>query len=512
MNQLPQEEHMIDRSRKAMIILAVAITLGGLGDFLLRATPWGVNFPILMLAMAIGFLWLVRMSGVKLLRGGTLLVCCAVLLSALPAIRDSPALCFIAFCSAICTGMLAAASTEESSLYRITFAEGIYGLLVSSVHSIVGTLFLLTKELPWDQFTTTETRKRTVGAARGVVIALPLLVFFGGLLTSADAGFDHAMHTILDFNLVEILSHFFLIGTIAWLVAGFLRGRCISDPVLTPKLKGSVVIPLGTLEVGILLGSLNLLFTGFVATQATYLFGGVSHIMATPGLTCSDYARRGFFELVMVAAIAMPVLLGTEWVLPKDKPRNLLLYRYLAGYQVLVLMMILASAIQRMVLYEQAFGLTESRIYATAFLFWILFVYLWFCATVLSGRRRSFASGALLAAFAGLMVLALSNPEEMIVRSQISRAAQGTKMDSRYLTSLSADAIPAIIQSLPLLKENERSILARHMLSQYGGEAQNNWRTWNLSRSNARGIVAANREELLDAANRIQDPLQKGVK
>ena len=498
---------MNDRSKKGMVVLAVALILAVLGDFLLRATPWGVNFPIWMLAMTVGFLWVARVCGVKLFRGFMWLVAAVVLLSGLLAIREAPALCFIAFAAAVCAGMLATICTEESSLYRITLTEGIHGLLVSGVHSIVGTLFLLTKEFPWNELGKTKTRQRSVGTARGVVIAVPLLVFFGSLLTSADAGFDHLVHTILDFDLLDVFTHLLLIGMIAWLVAGFLRGRCIADPVLLPGLKGSVVIPLGMLEVGILLGSLDLLFAGFVSTQATYLFGGVSHIMATPGLTSSDYARRGFFELVMVAAIAIPLLLGTEWVLQKDKPRDLTLYRYLAGFQVLLLMLILASAIQRMLLYERTFGLTGSRFYATAFLFWIVFVLVWFSVTVLTGRRGLFAAGALLAAFTGLMILGLSNPEDVIVRSQISRAGKGSNLDSRYIASLSADAVPAIIQSLPLLQEEERSCLARNLLSRYGGEAQTDWRTWNFSRSRARELISANREVLADAANRIQRPV-----
>ena len=49
------------------------------------------------------------------------------------------------------------------------------------------------------------------------------------------------------------------------------------------------------------LAALDLLFLLFVALQARWLFGGAGVIEATTGLTVSEYARRGFFELVTAA-------------------------------------------------------------------------------------------------------------------------------------------------------------------------------------------------------------------
>ena len=48
----------------------------------------------------------------------------------------------------------------------------------------------------------------------------------------------------------------------------------------------------------------NAVFTGFVALQAAYLFGGLDTMQAI-GLSYAEYARRGFFELVAVAALAV---------------------------------------------------------------------------------------------------------------------------------------------------------------------------------------------------------------
>ena len=45
---------MGERTRLGLGILGVALVLGGLGDVLLRATPWGINFLIWVTAL-VGF-------------------------------------------------------------------------------------------------------------------------------------------------------------------------------------------------------------------------------------------------------------------------------------------------------------------------------------------------------------------------------------------------------------------------------------------------------------------------
>jgi Domain of unknown function (DUF4173) len=66
------------------------------------------------------------------------------------------------------------------------------------------------------------------------------------------------------------------------------------------------VFSLGIVEIGIVLGLLDLLFLTFVVIQVRYLFGGAGRVAATAGLTHTEYARRGFFELVTVTALALP--------------------------------------------------------------------------------------------------------------------------------------------------------------------------------------------------------------
>ena len=158
----------------------------------------------------------------------------------------------------------------------------------------------------------------------------------------------------------------------------------------------------------------------------------------------------------------------------------------------------MASALLRMRLYQQAYGLTELRLYTTAFMGWLALVFVWFLATVLRGRRDRFAFGALVAAFAVLLLLDGLNPDALIVRTNVNRAgaAATDNFDERYASGLSADAVPALIASLPALSEPKRATVARTLLARWSPPEERDWRTWNWGRARAWQAVEANRANL----------------
>src|SRR6185295_19593781 len=106
---------------------------------------------------------------------------------------------------------------------------------------------------------------------------------------------------------------------------------------------------LGTVEVGVILGLMNLLFLSFVIVQVPYLFGGMDLVQNTPDFKLAEYARRGFGELVTVSALVLPILLAAHWLVKKESPLTEKLFRILAGIQIVLLFVIMASAVQRLV-------------------------------------------------------------------------------------------------------------------------------------------------------------------
>jgi hypothetical protein len=264
----------------------------------------------------------------------------------------------------------------------------------------------------------------------------------------ADPVFDRLVLRTFDVDLGVFASHAGLIFLCGWLAAGLLRVLCRSDgTAVTPGPRGTFGLP----EVGIVLGVVDLLFLAFVAVQFRYLFGGADLVQQAAGMSYSEYARRGFFELVAVAALSLPLLLLADWALDQRDPARARTFRRLALLMLVLLDVMLASALYRMRLYTVQFGLTELRFYTTAFMGWLVLVFGWFGATVLRGRRERFGTGALLAGWLVLAALNLANPDGIIAGVNLDRAELGHRFDAAYASGLSADALPVLHRRLPRL-------------------------------------------------------------
>jgi hypothetical protein len=293
---------------------------------------------------------------------------------------------------------------------------------------------------------------------------------------------------------------------------------------------------LGLTEVSVALGSLVLLFASFVSVQLRYFFGGDALVQATAGMSYADYARRGFFELVVVSALVLPVLLSANALLRRDKPSAEAVYRALAGSLVVLLGVIMYSAFARMRLYQAAYGMSTDRLYATVFMGWLAVVFVWFSATVLRGRDKRFVSGVLVSGWSTLIALNFADPAGLVARSNVARSATGKSLDVWYVSRLSADGAPALVEYLvkqPLVPPpnytvprndsaawrsakvsqadssrgrtaddfTARCYAARDLLQTWGPSASRDWRTWNVGKVRARRAVAANEPALRKIAS-----------
>jgi hypothetical protein len=316
-----------------------------------------------------------------------------------------------------------------------------------------------------------------------------LLLVFGGLFAAADAVFETLVVELFGFDVVELFGHVFLTLFFAWVVAGLLWVALLARNPESLAFPRPAALSLGIVEVGVVVGLLDALFLAFVAVQVRYLFGGTDTVVETAGLTYAEYARRGFFELVTVTALVVPVLLLAHWFLRTENRAHEGVFRVLAGAMVVLLFVIVASAVQRMYLYTQEFGLTELRLYTTIFMLWISVILVWFVVTVLRGSRERFAFGVLTTGFAAIVLINALNPDALIARINVDRMEAGKKFDAYYLTHLSADAAPVLVESLPHMSELDRQMIKEDLRARWVSERD--WRTWNFSRSRARHLVEA---------------------
>lgn len=258
------------------------------------------------------------------------------------------------------------------------------------------------------------------------------------------------------------------------------------------------VFTLGTVETVIILGLVDLLFLSFVIVQVPYLFGGMELVQNTPDFKLADYARRGFGELVAVAALVLPILLVSHWLLRRETKRLEGLFRILAGVQIALLFVIMASAIQRLVLLtgELGYGMTTVRFYPMVFMTWLAVVFVWFGLTVLRGSRIHFAWGALWSAIVILGATNLMNPDAFIASTNIKLMQQGREFDAYYNSSLSDDAIPSLIESIDSMSMENKCWIDFEFKRRKEAGSVGDLRSFSLSRSKAQSLLETFRMEI----------------
>lgn len=503
------------KTKLGLEILQAALVLAILGDKLLRVTPWGVNV-LLWVGALVGVIFFLawRWRRGALGKEGAWLYAPVLLGAAAFTWRDSDTLKALDIL-AILTGLgLAAWYARGNKIARAGVSNYALGLLTTGFGAWFEGFTLLFSDIAWRDIPRTGWTKHALAILRGLVIGVPLLLIFGALLTAADAVFAGLVKNTLKFETSDLINHAFFIGLLGWLCLGFLRGALLGQPFFEVKdplmpappqmptlitaqptppptvNKASALRPsLGVVEVGMVIGLLNLLFASFVLVQVRYFFGGNELVQTTTDLTYSEYARRGFFELVTVATLLLPLLLAAHWLLRVEKSWHEILFRILAGVQIVLLFVIMASAWRRMRLYQSWYGQTELRLYTTMFMLWLALVFVWFGLTVLRGQRQQFAAGALALAFTVLGGLHLLNPDAVIARQNLVHAQHGFYFDADYATSLSADAVPVLVNGWGTLNRDAQCLAVRKLRERWGHGTEESWLSANLSRSQARQII-----------------------
>jgi hypothetical protein len=481
---------MTANGKRGLTLLLTAVGLGLAGDVLFVGRPLGLNVAVFAGCFVAALALVLRAGRVPLHQGRRWMAIPLLLFAALFAWRDSPLL--------VATNALALAGAVSLGALRRTRARpqdasvGEYaaGLVAAGAGTFLGGIELLERDVPWDDATRAQRSERAATAARGAALGLPLLAVFGVLFAAADAMFRHLLAAALPTDVGGLWPHALVVPLAAWAAAGLLRDLAAvrDEERLVPPdalVERGPRIRLGATEVALALAAVDVLFLAFVLVQARYLFGGSDVVLERAHLTYAEYARHGFFELLAVTALVVPLVLAANAV---ARGRRRLVGSLSAALVVLTLA-VAASALVRMRAYVHEYGLTELRVYVAGVVLWLVAVLLWSVPTVLRGRSRHFAVGVVLSGFAATLALNVANPDALIVRTNLARA----KVDPAYLASLGDDAVPALLQRLPALPEPARRSIAQTLLARrFDGDLLG----WNSSRSRAAAAVARERAEL----------------
>lgn len=487
---------MSARASLALRALGGAIVLGALADALLRVTPWTVNLALWTAALAAVALLAAGRGDVPLRPGALFAFLPAVAAAAALAWRDSNTLYGLDFVALLAGLAWSFHYLRGGAVATATIEDCARAGLGSAGNAAMGAPILVLSDVPWGELARPERYAPARQVAIGVVLAVPAVAIFGSLLAGADPVFASVTREFIRVDFTTVMGHMLVAACWAWLVAGWLRGA-----LLVRGEDAGAALPeggrLGIVAVGTAVGTVALLFLLFVVIQVRYLFGGAAIVQQTTGLTYAEYARQGFFQLVWVTGLSVPLLLAADWLLDQHREADRRHFRLLAGLVLALLGVIVISALRRMSVYVAEFGYTELRTYATVFMLWLGLVLAWFGATVLRGRRERFAFGMLASGFVVLVLLSVANPDRRIAEANLARLAAGVPFDARYAGwELSADGAPALLAGLDELSCEDRAHVSKALLARWGKPRESDWRTWNRADAQARRLVKARREEL----------------
>ena len=105
----------------------------------------------------------------------------------------------------------------------------------------------------------------------------------------------------------------------------------------------------------------------------------------------------------------------------------------------------------------------------------------------------------MLAGFVSVVVLNVVNPDARIAAANVGRLAEGRPFDARYVTQLSADAVPALVDALDELPHAQRCAVASRLLDESRREYTGRWESWTLSRADASRLLRDERQALREA-------------
>ena len=281
--------------------------------------------------------------------------------------------------------------------------------------------------------------KKNVGRALiGVAISLPLVAVVIILLSNADEAFGEMVRNFFrDFGKTAGQI------TLGVLLAPFLISFGLSMKNTTRTAQdGKEGKGLASVFVVSFMALLCVAYVLYLVAQLAYFVNGFMGIL--PGSTTyAQYARKGFFELCVIAGINFAVMFGVLLVAEKKNKKPSIPVVIECEFIGLFTLFIVATAIAKIVMYMQNYGLTTSRVFATSFMVFIAVV---IAATMIRFLVNSLPVLRIAAVTAAvtLLVLGYGNVNALVAKQNMDLYKHGVseKLDVSYYRELGYSGLP----------------------------------------------------------------------
>lgn len=265
-------------------------------------------------------------------------------------------------------------------------------------------------------------------ALLGVVVAIPLFCVVIRLLTGADENFGIMLEQLTN-HIRERFDTWGINLLLAVPAGAYLYALCYgsahrrkTDRIKTEEVRRfcekCAVVP--RISVYTVLAGICLLYVLFIWLQGGYYLDAMRGVLPE-GFTYSGYARKGFFELVNISILNVCIILASRLLCRKGG--KLLMRIGTVAISVLTLFLI-GTALTKMFLYIQAYGLTPLRVIPSVFMGFLAVVFFLIIAAQFKEIR---VVPVVVCVFAfGYAVFSASNLDGRIAEYNLARYQAGT--------------------------------------------------------------------------------------
>lgn len=283
-----------------------------------------------------------------------------------------------------------------------------------------------------------------------LIIVIPLLFLFGALFMSADLMFREWIINAFNFDVDEMtvwrvvrtVALFFFFSGVLYVYTFKKRLKYLEEVTESDQL-GAVNKDHGIIE-SIILGLLNGLFFIFIVAQVIFLFGG-HEIIKKYNISYADYVHQGFYQMMVIAGL---VLLISYVMHRMNRAKSLTTAKILNVIFIGQTLIIVVSALKRLFLYQQAYGLTQLRFLVWHFIIYTGLVLAILAIVILTKKHYSvFVKVGFIVSVVYLMYLTGINMQAKIARVNVERfiAGQDEGVDFGYLDKMTVDIDEEIV-------------------------------------------------------------------
>jgi len=483
------------------LVLLLSLVVMTIFDQLAWERQFGLQVLIITLLILTSLLTLVRFEKQHLPWQSYLLFLPILFCAVMTVFRRETSTTLFNILLMLLSAMLLAMSLLNGQWLRYRIREVLIGSLLLILSAVVDPILVLIATVKSHANLPSEEKyaawKRIWPYARGLLIAIPLLLVLSALLASADMIFKARLSNLFDWLKFENFFEFTFRATYVAIFAYLLAGVWIH--ALTRSADKKTLDPdrpfftpfLGHIEALTVLTLVNLLFLVFIIIQFRYFFAGEANI-TLEGFTYAAYARRGFFELVAVALIS----LGLYYLLSMfTKRTGQIKKRLFSALGVLLMAQVgtmLISAFQRLSLYEAAYGFTTLRTITHIFMVWLGVLLGSAVLMEIYGQFKRLALVLFLTFLGFTLTLSLVNVDRFIAQRNVEHAIEHHSLDASYLIRrLSDDGIPVLFafwqaeDTPPEVQEALYATLACNHSLRKTRQASTAWVEWHFSDSRA---------------------------